>query len=117
MPATVIGWLQSHCSYHPLDIMATAAEACAGTFLITSAAHNDIKGVLRHSLRAVLGYCIHQITARLSADARRRLPHLERGPAEQDVIPPEARSERTAARLLPSTQGATPGQAEAQQSD
>jgi hypothetical protein len=33
MPATVIGWLRSYCSYHPLDIMAAAAEALRRDFL------------------------------------------------------------------------------------
>jgi hypothetical protein len=33
MPATVIGRLQSYCSSHPLEIMATAAEALRRDFL------------------------------------------------------------------------------------
>jgi hypothetical protein len=33
MPATVVGWLQSYCASHPLDVMVTAAEALRRDFL------------------------------------------------------------------------------------
>jgi hypothetical protein len=33
MPATVLGWLQSYCTSHPLDVMASAAEALRRDFL------------------------------------------------------------------------------------
>lgn len=33
MPATVIGWLQSYCTAHPLDVMVNASEALRRDFL------------------------------------------------------------------------------------
>jgi hypothetical protein len=33
MPATVVGWLQSYCASHPLDVMSAAAEVLRRDFL------------------------------------------------------------------------------------